>query len=66
MFGASPIESWEGATVVFNHADSGLLYVYLLNAVALCVGTIIGSIRTENKAEALANEHMEKQRKAAG
>ena len=58
MFAASPIESWEGATAYFSYAGGSGVYLWLLVALALCVGTIVASIVAENRAEAMASEHV--------
>ena len=60
MFGASPIEAWEGATVYFTYAGGAGVYLWLLVLLALCVGTIVASILAENKAEEMAKEHLAK------
>ncbi len=60
MFGSSPIESWEGAAAYFSYAGGSGVYLWLLVSVALCVGTIVASIRAENRAEAMAKEHLSK------
>lgn len=59
MFGSSPIESWEGAAAYFSYAGGSGVYLWFLVAVALCVGTIVVSIRAENRAEELAERHAE-------
>ena len=51
MFGASPIEAWEGAGVVYSYAGSGGVHLFLWISVILCVGTIVASIVAENRAE---------------
>ena len=54
MFGGNPIESWEGATVIYSYAGSVGVDILFWISVALCVGTIIVSIVSENRAEAQA------------
>ncbi len=51
MFGASPIEAWEGAGVVYSYAGSGGVHLFFWISVILCVGTIVASIVAENRAE---------------
>ena len=51
MFGASPIEAWEGAGVVYSYAGSGGVHLFFWISVILCVGTIAASIMSENRAE---------------
>ncbi len=51
MFGASPIEAWEGAGVVYSYAGSGGAHLFFWISVILCVGTIAASIMAENRAE---------------
>jgi hypothetical protein len=46
----SPITSWEDAEAVFTFADNPtLLGIFLILAILLCIGTIIGTIVHESK-----------------
>ena len=60
MFGSSPIETWEGTGIIYSYARTFWVYTIFLISVGLCVGTIVVSIRAENKAETLAKEDMNK------
>ena len=52
----SPITSWEGAEAVFSYAGGAGVSFWYWVAGALCVGTILISIKTENEAEKKAHE----------
>lgn len=56
MFDTSPITSWEGAAAYFNNAGGAGVHLWFWIAVALCVGTIIWSIRMENRIERIAKD----------
>ncbi len=60
MFGSSPVETWEGAGVIYTYAGSGGVHLFFWISVLLCVGTIVASIVAENRAEAEAKRLVEK------
>ncbi|MBC6441188.1 MAG: hypothetical protein GDA49_12440 [Rhodospirillales bacterium] len=66
MFGSSPIETWEGASVVYSYAGTSWVYIFFIIAVLLCIGTIIVSIKAENEAEEKCRQHMTRQKKGGG
>ena len=62
MFGASPIEAWEGAGVVYSYAGSGGVHLFFWISVILCVGTIAASIMSEKPCRKGIQGHVSRRR----
>ncbi|MDH3630322.1 MAG: hypothetical protein OER98_04305 [Gammaproteobacteria bacterium] len=54
MFNSSPIDSWEGAGVIYSFAGSGITDFWFWIAVICCIVPLYFALRTENHHE---NQH---------
>ena len=51
MFDSSPIESWDGAGVIYSFAGSAMTDVWFWVAVILCIFPLFITLKTENHHE---------------